>query len=105
MNGLELILTVVSNLHLLIAVFVMSMVQIIKMTGLIKKKYLPLAAVLIGVAGGFGLALWGHLDLIQGTGIGFISGAIASGVYDAVITTKGLFGSLVAKILGREDGK
>jgi len=61
-------------------------VQAIKQTKL-NNQYMPLWSLLIGVISGIFVGIAYHSDIMIGAVDGFIAGAIASGLFDAIKTT------------------
>ena len=61
-------------------------VQAIKQTKL-NNQYMPLWSLLIGVISGIFVGVAYHSDILIGAIDGFIAGAIASGLFDAIKTT------------------
>jgi len=61
---------------------VMALVKIAREIGL-PTKFAPALAIVLGVAGGLGIACQGGTDLVGGAVIGLVIGASASGFYDA----------------------
>lgn len=72
-------------------------VQAIKQTKL-NNQYMPLWSLLIGIVSGIFVGIAYHSDILIGAIDGFIAGAIASGLFDAIKTTwQSLFKSKEAK--------
>lgn len=65
-----------------VGLFVGIIVEVVKRTETVTKRYLPLVSVIIGMITGFVLAIAFNQDVATYVAAGFIGGAVASGVYD-----------------------
>lgn len=71
------------NVNMLIAPLVMVLVEAVKRTELVDKRWLPLVAIVIGLIAGIGWAVYEPTQAIPHLIEGALYGAAAAGLYDA----------------------
>ncbi|MGX7417824.1 holin [Carnobacterium gallinarum] len=105
MNGFELVLTIISNMHLVIATITILVIQAIKMMEKVDTKLLPILSLVTGGLIGAIVSIAGNADFTQSIALGIISGAIASGIFDALSASNNLLGNWIKKnsTIGKDD--
>lgn len=70
----------------LVGIFVGGLVEGLKRTEVVSKRFLPLLSMALGMVVGYVVALGFQQDLATYTAAGFVGGAMASGVFDAIVS-------------------
>lgn len=74
----------------LVGIFVGGLVEGLKRTEVVSKRFLPLLSMALGMVVGYVVALGFQQDLATYTAAGFVGGAMASGVFDAIVSLLGI---------------
>lgn len=74
----------------LVGIFVGGLVEGVKRTEVVSKRALPLLSMGLGMVVGYVVALGFNQDLATYTAAGFVGGAMASGVFDAIVSLLGI---------------
>lgn len=79
----------------LVGIFVGGLVEGLKRTEVVSKKFLPLLSMGLGMVVGYVVALGFNQDLATYTAAGFVGGAMASGVFDAIVSLLGIANNFI----------
>jgi hypothetical protein len=72
-----------------IAPIILALVQVFKQTVIVKNNYVPLIAVVIGIAVGYAAQPFTELGLVSRLWAGGLAGLSATGLFEMVTTTNG----------------